>query len=422
MKIFHLFLLIILIYLASSFKTITKSEKNKHLSTAFLDVIQELYIDPHIEFDILIYGEVSPQIYDVINSIGKGGFLFTRIGRLNQSHGKLLNSSIIFCESLRDVKLFYKDYNGLGGINFAKNYRFLFYVHQAFNDTQIGVDKLSWEFGRCSWFSYFITKHEKEIKLQTIKWFTNIKCDEEQVATLNGFNLRLKKWMKPLENLFSYYNYHGCTLRVDSQIFRIYLVDVLEDVPMFIPLIPPHIYKIMTEVLDKRNSIEANFIQVFAQQGNFTISNDTNVLQRHMYILTTNYMFIDYTHFTTEFYQEDYTVMTTPSEEYTSYEKLVLPFDFATWMCLLTTFAIAFVVIFISGRTSKADILFGDKVTHPSLNVVGAFFGITQIKLPENNFARLLLILFVYFCLIFRTAYQGRFLKLRLLTLLPFIP
>ena len=189
---------------------------------------------------------------------------------------------------------------------------------------------------------------------------------------------------------------------------------IMEGGPFLMPFVPPHLLKMITEVNEKRDRIEADFIQVFAQEGNFTISNETSTLQRHMYFFTTHYMLIDYTHLSTEFFQENYILMTTPAVSYTSYEKLMLPFDITTWMCLLFTFAIAFVVIFASRQTSedKQNIIFGVKVQTPSLNVVGAFFGITQTRLPENNFARFILILFIFFCLIFRTAYQGKIYSL----------
>lgn len=348
MKLFKLFLFLILN--TSLAKKV--SEGNHLISKALQDVIRQLYIEPKIDFETIIYGNVSLQVYDIVDKVFKSG-LITHIKRLKKyRYGALSNSTIIFCESLKDAKYFLN--NGLGGDSFATHYRFLFYIHQTFNDTKKGVHNISWDYGRTSWFSYFISKHIDEIKLQTIKWFTEFKCDEEQLVTLNSYDLKLKKWTKQLENLYSYYNYHGCTLRVDTQIFRIYIIDnFFNEWSMFLPLFPTHLLQIMTEVSEKRDKIEADFIQILVQQGNFTISKDTSILQRHMYIFTTTWNYMKYTHFSSEFFQEDYTAMTTPAEAYTSYEKLVLPFDITTWIFLLVTFAIAFVVIFVSGKLQK---------------------------------------------------------------------
>ncbi|KAG5668377.1 hypothetical protein PVAND_016317 [Polypedilum vanderplanki] len=96
-------------------------------------------------------------------------------------------------------------------------------------------------------------------------------------------------------------------------------------------------------------------------------------------------------------------------ELYTPYEKLLLPFDFDTWMLLIFTFTSALSIIFIINRLTKPiqQIVFGKKVQTPSLNVIGTFFGIGQLREPENNFGRLLLINFLLFCLVIRNAYQG---------------
>jgi hypothetical protein len=43
----------------------------------------------------------------------------------------------------------------------------------------------------------------------------------------------------------------------------------------------------------------------------------------------------------------------------------------------------------------------------PTYNMFGAFFGISQMRLPAENFPRILLMFFLYMCLVFRTLYQS---------------
>lgn len=263
--------------------------------------------------------------------------------------------------------------------------------------------------GDISWFSYFITYDKNKVELKTIQWFTEVICDEEQVVTLNTFDLRHKRWKKALKISESYENYHGCTLKVYSKIFQ-YLSDAfVEYFSYMLDIIPQKYVDIINEVHQKRDIIELNFLQVFAQEGNFTIDLRSSSEKSHMTFLTAPFMDVVARQFSMEFYQEEFCLMTTPPESYTSYEKIVLPFDFITWICLLITFGISFMAIFIVNFFSrdKQNVVFGNKVRTPSLNVVGAFFGISQVTLPENNFARMILLLFIYFCLIFRTAYQG---------------
>ena len=101
--------------------------------------------------------------------------------------------------------------------------------------------------------------------------------------------------------------------------------------------------------------------------------------------------------------------MYSPPELYTNYEKMVLPFDVATWMYLGITFGVTFAVIFVIKLLPKVfkETCFGQNENSPAFNVIRTFFGISLTKLPKNNFARIILMSFIIFCLIFRTAYQG---------------
>jgi hypothetical protein len=99
----------------------------------------------------------------------------------------------------------------------------------------------------------------------------------------------------------------------------------------------------------------------------------------------------------------------TPGEKYSSYEKLFLPFDTETWTYLAIVFGVAFLTVFAGNLMPEnlRNIFYGMRTKTPSFNIIGSFFGIPQNRLPMENFPRILLIYFVIFCLIFRTAYQG---------------
>lgn len=91
------------------------------------------------------------------------------------------------------------------------------------------------------------------------------------------------------------------------------------------------------------------------------------------------------------------------------FEKFILPFDFATWILIIFyfIFGILFIIIIkYKFSIEFQNFVFGQTKT-PIFNMVVAFFGQTQINLPERNFARYHLILFILFCHIIRTAYQG---------------
>lgn len=115
-------------------------------------------------------------------------------------------------------------------------------------------------------------------------------------------------------------------------------------------------------------------------------------------------------HLTSSFFEDRELILATPGELYTSYEKLLLPFDDATWMLLNVTFLIAFIAIVIINRLPKfiQTRFYGRNVQTPTLNVVSTFFGFSQLKFPKENLPRFKLVLFIFFCLIFRTCYQSK--------------
>jgi hypothetical protein len=114
-------------------------------------------------------------------------------------------------------------------------------------------------------------------------------------------------------------------------------------------------------------------------------------------------------HLTSTYTEEIYRLVITPSDSYTSYEKLAMPFDKTTWVLLGLTFGAAFAVTVIVNKQSRwiQDIVYGKNVRMPGYNIVSIFFGIGQSKVPMSNFPRIILLLFIWFCLIFRTAYVG---------------
>ena len=50
---------------------------------------------------------------------------------------------------------------------------------------------------------------------------------------------------------------------------------------------------------------------------------------------------------------------------------------------------------------------YGKSVRAPILNIFRVFFGIGQTKLPDKHFGRIILISYIFWCLVIRTVYQG---------------
>lgn len=79
------------------------------------------------------------------------------------------------------------------------------------------------------------------------------------------------------------------------------------------------------------------------------------------------------------------------------------------WCSIVAVFLLSFITIVTVRLQSKTvqDFVFGRGNTTPCLNIFNIFFGGSMHLLPIRNFARLLLGLFMIYCLIIRSSYQG---------------
>jgi hypothetical protein len=103
-----------------------------------------------------------------------------------------------------------------------------------------------------------------------------------------------------------------------------------------------------------------------------------------------------------------------PGRTFTSMENLIYPFTSAVWLFIGLCFFFGLCVIVIVKQLSKQvqSFVFGSNVNHPILNLITTFLGGSQTLLPRRNFARFLLITFIFYSLVIRTVYQGLFYEL----------
>jgi hypothetical protein len=76
----------------------------------------------------------------------------------------------------------------------------------------------------------------------------------------------------------------------------------------------------------------------------------------------------------------------TPTEPYTSYEMLLMPSDELTWIFLIATFGLIFVMK-IYAPTWIQNAFFGEGIKSPAFNFLGHFFGIGQVRVPVESCA-----------------------------------
>jgi len=100
-----------------------------------------------------------------------------------------------------------------------------------------------------------------------------------------------------------------------------------------------------------------------------------------------------------------------PNAPISSFEILIMPFDYMTWIFLALMILISTILICGMKNMPKTIqiYIFGMSSSDPYLNIIRAILGGSQKILPQNNFGRILLMKFLLFCLVMRTLYQAKF-------------
>lgn len=112
---------------------------------------------------------------------------------------------------------------------------------------------------------------------------------------------------------------------------------------------------------------------------------------------------------TTGYIRDDIIFVIPPRSELSAFEKLIYPLDFETWIMLAICIGIGSLVIFIITLQNKSvkTFVFGEYEKYPFFTMFALLVGGAQIRTPSRNFARFILLNFLAFSMIIRTAYEG---------------
>ncbi|KAG5672224.1 hypothetical protein PVAND_002366 [Polypedilum vanderplanki] len=370
-------------------------KKSDSISQAITDVIEEFYIKQDIKYNITVIQPVSSTYSEIIDKtfmkMNKSQLIFTHNKRIISNETIIyVNSATIFFldETMQEIENFdFRKYISVITTN-SINLKFLTYkvTCENLNSSNVLYDKNVTK-EAFSMYSYFICQQNDEtVDLLTHSWFEYNSCNKRKVITINRFDLKTKKWEKPLKNHQKFKNLNGCEIRIEEK----------------------SKYCNRYDSSGKLIAAYEPFWRMLAKYANFTLKMlNKNETDPHLIVyLKRNERLRPVT---SVFTSLSLSLITTRSESYSDYEKLLLPFDLITWMLLLCTFGIAFFIIFIINQMNQniREFVYGKGIKTPSLNVISTFFGYSQTKLPKTNFARFILINFVLFCFMVRTLYQG---------------
>ncbi|KAG5672231.1 hypothetical protein PVAND_002373 [Polypedilum vanderplanki] len=257
---------------------------------------------------------------------------------------------------------------------------------------------------------YLLFENSAKIQLFTFDWFSHkIACNIPILMTIGVFSISELKWNN-LNIIKKFFDFKNCELIVGVIPYdKNYFCSFSNG--KFIGVIPD-----MLEIVEKNYNFKTFFIDINFS-ANESIShnffNETYDNKIPDFIIKESTFFTNINGKYQSVYlgiEFHYIFAITPGELYTTYEKLLLPFDFTTWIFLILTFitAFSFISMFNLAKRNIKDLIYGKSIKHPALNVVSIFFGIALKKIAKENVSRILLILFIWFCLIFRTCYQSK--------------
>lgn len=245
----------------------------------------------------------------------------------------------------------------------------------------------------------FIIDRKAVVELKTFTFYSHGRCNQKFLAVVNKFSKQDRKWQN-LQFFLKFENFFGCQLSFlefdrpfsvfitysrihGKQIVQGYAIDFINAIARHLNFTPYH----------------NMFNDVTKKAANVNIRNDMSLRVGSM---SNSNVQIRLT--IVDFMSDTSSFLIPPGEEYTPFEKMFLPFDHATWVAITITMLIAVIVIQCLNYTSIRirNLVYGDNVTTPTLNVLIAFMGGGQTVIPKKSFARFLLMMFIIFSLIIR--------------------
>ena len=247
-------------------------------------------------------------------------------------------------------------------------------------------------------YESFLVEEKGKISLNAITLFSEPQhCRDPKLIEINQFSDKEKKWKTDKFLSLSIYNFHGCKLYISHGS----------------DLEPPFIFK------NPKEGLIFEMISALATSLNFTFDPSHNPTRKEMDFFTGEYLYqkerlIKGCSLSDPIFTSSAVFLVPPGRQYLSWEKLTMPFDQLTWTWLGIVFVTAFLVILLiklSRSKSIYDFVVASEVTTPTLNVFATFMGSAQLKVPLRNVSRFLFMSFILFCLIMRTAYQGKYFE-----------
>lgn len=388
------------------------TKKNNLAVKGISEIVKSHYLKNSVHFDIIIYGRLSKEsseLKDLVKKIFKANkeSICGKLIHLDANSNneiKLTQSAIIFFES---TTFFYKFNEEIELINqHANSMTFLVYFAKL-EKTPKQVDPYS--FLKLSQFQFdLIFDVDGSLRLSKYFRFQPDFCKNVSSKIINRFSPKTLKWENPISLDHETKDFYGCEFTVG--------------VPGLCK--PSSDYKIYENGSFGYFGYTVSFMDALGQHFNFKLAYNPLDIMTGKYLnksfipeiiaalrpAVLNILSRDNQAVTQTFTEFSYGIVIPHGELYTSLEKLFLPFDLETWILIIIFIVAGILVIEVIRKTSRTiqNFVFGRNNYTPKMNLIRVFYGMSLITSPSRNFARYMLMMFILFCLIMRTAYQGK--------------
>ena len=288
----------------------------------------------------------------------------------------LVTSTILFFDSMESFLTNIKQIN----FNFQQftRYDHLIYISNAnieelesLNDDVVNFN-----------VAYLLNHTENSIDLATSFLFTKENCRKNRLVFINRFEKSTMRWKNSNFYPEKFQNLNNCTLNVGTWDSMRSEYNVFQSFRKSF-----NFHMNLTRYKDPQEMFSDSSVDLFMQINSFA----DEYFLGYAYIYEMGVFFIP------------------PGDPYTPLEKMFLPFDTKTWIAIIVTLSIGVVVIQIVNRcpVEIQHFIFGRDIQTPMVNFVSTILIGSQFKTPGRNFARFILMMFIIWCLIIRTAYQS---------------
>jgi len=247
-------------------------------------------------------------------------------------------------------------------------------------------------------FLFVVDDGGDEIHLKRVQFFSPGKCEikQSEFVTINTFSKANASWKTNNFEFAAHDNMHGCGLNF-----------LFEHNP------PETIVKVHDNETQELGGVVKEIFVALGKELRFKPIFNPNTFINYppqpLHTIPMSQNYEDPSKRCEAFLVKTYKFVIPPGELYSGWEKLALPFDIPTWILVAITFAAGLLTIQVIYQFPMfvRNFVFGRDVSTPTLNIFIAFYGLGQIVMPGRNFARFLLMMFILWSLIIRTAYQG---------------